>query len=416
MIDYDKWQEIFQSIRKHKLRASLTAFGVFWGIFMLVILMGAGTGLENGATSSFDIAKNAVFIWTQRTTVPYEGMPAGRFINLRNQDVEAIKANIPEAATVSARLPMGGNLVITRGEESAGFSVLGDYPQFLEVKPLLITAGRFLNEADMSGKRKVAVIGSRVKEVLFKDASDPLGQYINIKGVPFKVIGVFESRSRGEDAIDDVQTIFIPLTTMQRAFNFGENIGWLALIPRKGVPAAVVEEKTKQLLARIHTVSPDDPGAFGSANVEREFREVQNIFIGIRGFSWLVAIGTIIAGVVGVGNIMMIIVKERTKEIGIRKSVGATPWSIISMILQEALVLTGLAGYAGLALGCLIMAGLQYATNNLGMESDFFYNPQIDFGTAFAAIVVLSLAGIVAGLIPGLRAARIHPVEALRYE
>lgn len=414
-IDIDKWQEIFQSIQKHKLRAVLTAFGVFWGIFMLVVLMGAGTGLENGATSNFDIEKNAVFVWTQRTSIPYKGLQPGRFIQLENEDRIAVMREVPEAAVVAPRMGLGGN-ILERGEESASFSVYGDYPNFLKIKPLIITKGRFINDLDIEEKRKIVVIGKRVQEVLFKPEENPIGEYIEIKGIPFKVVGTFASRSKGDDGIEDVQSVYIPLTSLQQAFNRPNRIGWFALLPQEGISASVVEQKTKSLLAERHLVAPEDKRAFGSANIEEEFREVQMIFIGIRGFSWLVAIGTIIAGVVGVGNIMMIIVKERTKEIGIRKSLGATPRSIVMMILQEAMVLTSIAGYIGLILGCALVEIMRYAVMNFGMESQFFSNPQIDFGTALTAVIVLIIAGGIAGLIPGLRAANVNPVIALRTE
>lgn len=414
MFDYDKWQEIYQSIKKHKLRATLTAFGVFWGIFMLVILLGAGKGLENGAHQGFDINKNTVFLWTQRTSMPYKGLQPGRFIQLKNDDIAAIKSNIPEVDAVAARTPLNGDFTIEYGDRSANFSVFGDYPEFTRVKPIWVTSGRFLNPSDIAQKRKIAVIGKRVQEVLYPTEMNPIGTYIKIKGISFKVVGIFDTKSKGEDAREELQTIYLPNTTLQSAFNRPNQVGWFALLPKPGISASIVEEKAKLLLAQRHLVDPNDQRAFGSANIEEEYQKMQTLFTGIRGFSWLVAIGTIIAGVVGVGNIMMIIVRERTKEIGIRKSVGATPWSIISMILQEAIVLTSVAGYAGLATGCALVAGIQYAIDNFGLDSRFFYNPELHFMTAFWALIVLLLAGTLAGLIPGIRAARVNPVIALR--
>ncbi|MCO6488614.1 MAG: ABC transporter permease, partial [Phaeodactylibacter sp.] len=366
MFDTDRWQEIYHSIRKHRLRTLLTAFGVFWGIFMLAVLLGAGSGLENGVTRNFNVAKNAVFIWTQRTSIPYKGLQPGRFIQLDNGDLQAMRNQIPELGALNPRLRVPGSYTIERGDESASFAVNGDAPEMFVIRPLLMLSGRFLNDSDLAEKRKVAVIGDRVREVLFKDGSDPIGEFIQIKGVPFRVVGTFGSQTTNEGAIEDLQTIHIPISTLQVTFNRPNEIDYFACVPQPGVPAAVLEEKMLALLKQRHIVAPEDERAFGSENVEREFREVQNLFIGIRGFSWLVAIGTIIAGAVGVGNIMAIIVKERTKEIGIRKSLGATPWSIVSMILQEALVITGIAGYAGLAAGCGLIAGLSYALKQLG--------------------------------------------------
>jgi putative ABC transport system permease protein len=414
MFDYDKWQEIFESIRKHRLRAGLTAFGVFWGIFMLVILMGAGSGLENGVTRDFDIAKNAVFVWTMRTSMPYKGLQPGRFIQLKNEDVKALRESVPEAKVISPRLPVRGEFSIERGENSASFSVFGDHPEFLQVKPLRITSGRFINQLDIKEKRKVVVIGSRVQEVLFKEDEDPIGKYINIMKIPFKVVGTFHPKSHGEDAIEDAQALHVPLTAVQQAFNYSNRIGWLSFIPHDDVPAATLENKVKSIIADRHSIHPEDARAIGSANIEEEFKQIQSIFTGIRGFSWLVALGTIIAAMVGVGNIMMIIVKERTREIGIRKSLGATPLSIISMIVLEAMVLTGFAGYIGLIAGCVIVEVISTAMANFGMESEFFANPEVDFNTALTAIVVLLASGVLAGLIPGLRAANVDPVVALR--
>ncbi|MCB0580039.1 MAG: ABC transporter permease, partial [Phaeodactylibacter sp.] len=333
-----------------------------------------------------------------------------------NGDLQALRNQIPELGALNPRLRVPGSYTIERGDESASFTVNGDAPEMFVIRPLLMLSGRFLNHSDLAEKRKVAVIGDRVREVLFKDGADPIGAFIQIKGVPFRVVGTFGSQTTNEGAIEDLQTIHIPISTLQVTFNRPNEIDYFACVPQPGVPAAVLEEKMLALLKQRHIVAPEDERAFGSENVEREFREVQNLFIGIRGFSWLVAIGTIIAGAVGVGNIMAIIVKERTKEIGIRKSLGATPWSIVSMILQEALVITGVAGYIGLAAGCATIAGISYALKEFGMESEFFANPEINLGTAVTAIVVLTLTGLVAGLIPGLRAASVNPVVALRDE
>ena len=416
MFDLDKWQEIYYSLRKHKVRTLLTAFGVFWGIFMLVVLMGAGNGLRNGVMQDFDIAKNAVFVWTNQTSLPYKGLQPGRSINLKNADIGAIRQGIPEVQVIAPRNPMRGDFRVVRGTNSVSFTVFGDYPDYQEVKPFLITAGRFINMNDIRQSRKIAVIGRQVKERLFDAAEDPVGSYIRIKGVYFKVVGTFDTQLRGEDAIDEVQTIYIPHSTMQRAFNHGDNIGWFGFIPKPGVPAQVIETKVKSLLAARHTVHPDDRSAFGSFNVEEEFKEVQGLFAGINAVSWLVSIMTIIAGVVGVGNIMLIIVKERTKEFGVRKSVGAPPWSIVSMVLLESLVLTGIAGYCGLLAGVGFVEMINYALVTFQAESEFFANPQIDIQVALMAVVVLAISGTLAGLVPARKAAQVNPITALRDE
>ncbi|MEP0366572.1 MAG: ABC transporter permease [Cyclobacteriaceae bacterium] len=420
MFDLDVWEEIWQTIRKHKLRTALTSFGVFWGIFMLVLLLGAGNGLHNGVIQNFDIAKNAVFVWTEVTSVPYAGFQAGREIQLTNADFKALQ-NVKELKIVSPRIRVmnrwgsGGQIVIRYDDKDVSYSIMGDYPQYLDIQPLWVREGRFINKFDIDGKRKIAVLGQRVKDDLFQDRN-AIGEYVKINGVPFKVVGVFDSRATGEDSRNDVQIVHIPATTAQQTFNLGENINWFGCIPNEGTSGADAENIIKDVFRKRHKISPDDRQALGSFNVEEEFKEMQGMFSGIGAFSWLVAIGTILAGMIGVGNIMLIIVRERTKEIGIRKSIGAKPWSIISMVVQEALVISSIPGYIGLVVGVALVEGIGYAMNEFGMQSEFFANPEIDFKAAFSAIIVLLIAGIIAGLIPGIKAANVDPVVALRDE
>jgi len=416
MFDLDKWQEIYYSLKKHKVRTALTAFGVFWGIFMLVVLMGAGNGLRNGVMQDFDIAKNAVFVWSNQTSLPYLGMQPGRNIHFKNRDINAIRYGVKEIEVITPRNHLNGDFRVIRGDKSVSFQVYGDYPEYVKVKPMVITAGRFINQPDINDRRKIAVIGAQVKQRLYESHEDPIGTYIIIKGIHFKVVGTFDSPLRTDDAIEDVQTIYIPNTTMQQAFNQGENVGWFAFIPKAGVPAAIIEEKVKLLLRQKHKIHPEDRSALGSFNVEKEYQEVQGLFSGIRAVSWLVSIMTIIAGVVGVGNIMLIIVKERTKEFGVRKSVGAPPWSIVSMIMLESLVLTGLAGYLGLLAGVSFVELINYALIEFDAQSEFFANPEIDINVSLIALLVLVMAGTIAGVIPARKAAQTNPVIALRDE
>ena len=415
MIDIDKWTEIYNTVKKHKLRTALTAFGVFWGIFMLVVLLGAGKGLENGIVSEFNIAKNAVFIWTQRTSVPYMGLKAGRFIQMTNDDVAAIRATVPEVAVIAPSNQLRGDFSVNYGTKSAAFTVNGETPDLLHVKPLKIKSGRFLNDIDTKERRKVAIVGPRTLELLFKD-ENPIGKYISIKGSYFLVVGTFEPVGKGEDIVEDSKVIFIPNTALQQTFNQPNQVGFMALTPKPGVPAAVIEEKVKTLLMKRHNVAPEDLKAFGSANVEKEFQDVQGLFLGIAGFSWLVSIGTIFAGIIGVGNIMLIVVKERTKEIGVRKALGATPWSIISLIIQESIVITGLAGYIGLLGGTGLIATIEYFMKKYDVQAGFFGAPEVNLGIAVSATVLLVLTGALAGLIPATKAARVNPVVALRDE
>ncbi|WP_242923794.1 ABC transporter permease [Pontibacter liquoris] len=416
MIDIDKWTEIYNTVKKHKLRTALTAFGVFWGIFMLVVLLGAGKGLENGIVGEFNIAKNAVFVWTQRTSVPYHGLKAGRFIQLTNDDIEAIKANVPEVAVIAPRNEIGGDFAVTFQNKSSSFSVQGETPAMLLVRPTKLLTGRFINQKDLDERRKIAVVGPRTLELLFKEKGDPLGQYINIKGNYFQVVGTFTPVGKDEDVVEDAKVIYIPNTTLQQTFDQVNQIGFFAMTPQPGIAAEVIETKVKTLLMKRHTVAPDDLKAFGSANVEKEFQDVQGMFAGISAFSWLVSIGTILAGIIGVGNIMLIVVKERTKEIGVRKALGATPWSIISLIIQESVVITGLAGYLGLLAGTGVVALIEYLMHRFNIKAGFFGAPEVSLPIALSATILLVLAGAVAGLIPAAKAARVNPVVALRDE
>ena len=412
MIDLDKWQEILATIRRHKLRTGLTAFGVFWGIFMLVVLLGAGTGFRNGVEKEFDVAKNAVFVWTQRTSVPYHGLKAGRFIQLNNDDAAALLQQVPEAAVV---LPRGqlGSVVAQYGAKSSSFEVKGEYPGYPAIQPFHLTQGRFLNAPDLTERRKVAVIGDRVADVLFPGL-DPLGRYFQVKGIFFQVIGIFKGSGKAEQAQQDAQTVIIPLTTLQLAFNKVNQVDYFAFIPKPGIAAEVVETKAKQLLARRHNVAPTDDRALGSANVEKEYGRVQGLFLGIDTFSWFVGLGTILAGIIGVSNIMLIVVKERTKEIGIRKALGATPGSIVALIVQESIVLTAVAGLVGLLFGTALMAGISHLIKDQTIS--FFANPRVNWQVALLAVTLLAVAGALAGLVPASIAARVQPVVALKDE
>lgn len=417
MFDLDRWQEIGAALAGNKLRTALTAFGVFWGLFMLVAMLGVGNGLSTGVTSDFRGATNSVFIWTQRTSIPYSGLPVGRWFPLRNADYEAITELVPEAAVISPRSQLGGfrqGNNVTRGSRSGGFSVMGDYPQIHKIMPIDITAGRRLNEFDLRDRRKVAVIGPRVQSVLFDRGEDPLGKSIQINGVYFQVIGTFSVSSSGGDGERDAQRIYVPFTTYQRAFNQGDRIGWFAIASQDGVPASVAGKKVMDVLKERHRVHPDDERAFGNYNTEEEFGQLKGLFFAIDALVWIVGIGTLAAGVIGVSNIMLIIIKERTKEIGLRRAVGATPASIVGQIVMESTVLTGVAGYMGLFVGVVVLELARAAMPPGGF--DMFAPPGVELGDALVALAVLVGCGVLAGMIPARRALAISPVEALRAE
>ncbi len=418
LLDLDHWQEIRVALTRNRTRTALTAFGVFWGIFLLMVMLGSGSGLRNGVLEGFaDGATNSFFLWTQRTQKPFAGMPAGRGIRLTNADVEAIREKVPEAEVVAPRNQLrgfGGGNNVSRGRKTGAFSVMGDYPEIRRVQPLRIEAGRFLNPIDVEESRKVAVIGTRVRELLFARGEEPIGDSIVIGGVYFQVVGVFASPRTGENAERDAQTIFVPFTTFQRAFNYGDRVGWMAIISRPDVPASVAEEKVLSLLRSRHKVAPDDLRAFGHFNLEEEFAKIQGLFSGIRLLVWIVGIGTLAAGVIGVSNIMLIIVRERTKEIGIRRALGAKPSAVVSQIVSESVILTSLAGYLGLVAGIALVVGIGRLLPPGG--AGMFLDPDVGVGEALQALAILVAAGVLAGLAPAQRALAVSPTVALRSE
>lgn len=422
MFDLDRWQEIMSALKKNKMRTFLTAFGVFWGIFMLVIMLGAGNGLKNGVTGDFgDFATNSVFMWTRNTTMPYKGLPRGRHYNFKRDDIEALRREVPEIEIISPRTQGGGlqngNNVV-RGTKSGAFSIMGDYPEWNEIDPVTITGGRFLNQADIKERRKVAVIGKKVQDILFTNGENPIGQYIELQGIYFQVVGTFKPLNSGVNfGGDKEQTIYIPLTTFQRIYNWGDIIGWFAFTSKDGIPASVVEEKASSVLRRRHLVSPDDKQAIGSFNMEKEYNQMTGLFAGINGLIWIVGVGTLLAGVIGISNIMLVIVKERTKEIGIQRAIGASPAKIISQIITESVFLTTFAGYFGLVVSVAILEGISkmLASGSAG-ERSMFQNPGIDFNMAIMALIILVISGAIAGLIPARKAVKIKPIDALRYE
>jgi len=415
MFDLDKWQEIFNTIRKHKLRTFLTGLGVFWGIFMLVFLMGAGKGLENGVMGMLGgHAKNSLYVWTQRTAKAYKGLPPGRQVQLTMDDMNAIDAKFGDKiAYLAPRMWMPSGEVI-HGDKKAAFDVRGDAPDLLQIDAIRMVKGRFINHLDIKGRRKIAIIGKRVRDVLFEgEEEQAIGQMVKIQGVEYKVVGTFESDRKGNDGEEDENSILLPITTVQQVRNRPNDIGWFVCAMYPDVTVSSIEEDLKLLLKERHNIAPDDMMGVRSDNVEEEFREINGLFIGIKFIVWVVGIGSLIAGVIGVGNIMLIVVKERTKEIGIRKAMGATPRSIINMILLESVFITSLAGYLGLLASTSIIVLMNLG---IGEGSKFFANPEVDINVGIVAVIVLIFAGAFAGLIPAMHAANINPVVALKDE
>ena len=419
-IDTEKWQEIFRTLGQHKLRTALTAFGVFWGIFMLTVLLGAGKGLENGVEIGFPRVSNFINIWSQGLTqIPYQGMPIGREILFDPGDVDAILENVDSVAVVKGQNSIGiwgGTPPFTVYKSKNGaFSVQGGFANIEGMHALRIIQGRSINLFDEQQRRKVVLIGQRVAEQLFSKDEGPLGKDITINGINFTVIGVFESLQRGNEQQQE-ERIYLPNDTLRYAFN---QVGWVdnfMVVPKPGIHARVAEEEVKRYLAQIHKVSPEDRGVLDSFNLQDEFDKVQGLFLGIKVFSWVVAIGTIFAGAVGVGNIMLIVVKERTREIGLRKALGATPASIIAMIMQESVLITAVAGYSGLVVGALVIESVARMLEAAGGSAGFFGAPEVEFKTAITALAVLVAAGVLASLMPAAKAAAVNPIVALQDE
>ncbi len=419
MFDRDLWQEVFHILKKNKTRTMLTGFGVFWGIFMLVVMLGAGKGLKNGVFYGLgDLALNSLFIWTNSTTIPYEGFDKGRYWNFTNEDTIALRDNIPEIEVLAPRMnARGGDVEVSRDNRSDMFRIMGDTPEYLRIEPQTMVSGRFINNKDLRNKRKVIVIGQRVQETLFNHDEDPLGEYLKINGIYFQVIGVSKSRRAPNNGGDSQnKTIYMPFSTLQQTGNMGNIVGYYAILARPGIPASQLEEKMKKFLAKRHRVSPDDNLAFGTDNVEEELRSVTNLFTGISVLSWFVGTLTLLAGVIGTSNIMLVIVKERTKEIGVQRALGATPTRIIRQIVTESIFLNTVAGYAGLLLASGLVELTGFILRKAQMEAVFFHNPEVDLNVAMLALGILIVSGAFAGLLPARRAVSIKPIDALRSE
>jgi putative ABC transport system permease protein len=415
--DLDTWQEVGEALLGSPLRTLLSMAGVFWGTFVLVVMLGFGTGLEGATERAFrGMATNAVFVWGGRRSIPYAGFSIGQDVELDIADIPSLRA-LPGVKWLAPRNQLGGHRgsnVVRRGPIAGTFGVQGDLPEMRHIETNVLTDGRHLDALDLAESRKVAVIGRQAAATLFPGGEDPLGGYVEINRVPFRVVGVFRSRRQDDMGDRDEQSIRVPLTTFQRAFGGGSTeVQWLAFVGDDDVPASDLEERIKAHLAQRHRVSPDDDQAFGSFNAEREFGRIRRIFTGIRGVTWLVGTATLLSGAIGIGNVMLIAVRERTREIGVRRAIGATPGDVVRMIVRETLVLTTLAGLSGLSLGGLVC---ELAAAALGPDDPRFGPPHVDPTSVLVAAVLLVASGLVAAVLPARRAAAISPVEALRGE
>jgi len=414
-IDLDKFHEVWNTISSNKSRSVFTAFGVFWGMFMLVVLVGAGTALERGISSQIEsFSSNSCFMWSQRTSLPYKGFRKGRHWDMKNEDVQLIQSTVPELQYIAPMIfKGGGSNNVSRNDKSGSYQIKGmttDYALIDRPRQIL---GRYINEVDIAEKRKVCVLGERVYEVLFPYGEDPIGKNIQVSGIYFQVVGVSGSYGNVNIGGQAEETVILPFSTMQQVFNMGNAVHFLALTTQPGVKVKVLEDKVKTVLKAANNIAPEDELAIGGMNVEDMFTMFLYLGIGIVSLMWVVGMGTLFAGAVGVSNIMLVTVRERTKEIGIRRAIGATPKAIVGQVLIESVVLTLIAGIAGLMAGVGV---LSLAGKFLEGSNELIQNPQIDFGIAIGALVVLMIIGALAGLIPANRAVRIRAIEAIREE
>jgi len=423
VIDRDIWREVYGALSSNRMRTLLTASGIFWGIFILIVMLGFGNGVEVGVNRSMQgYASNALYLWGRRTSEPWQGLAPGRAIRLDNDDTAAIEAGVDTVAHLAPRARLGrwrGRNDVVHGTKLTDAEVMGDTPALKHILPMNIQIGRFINPLDIAQRRKVAVIGERVHEELFGLEQNPVGKQVQIQQISFTVVGVFKPRHYGKDKERLMSTVFTPLSTFQQVFNRGKRINYFAMVPRAGVSSEQLAADVQTLLAGLHRIAPHDRRAFGNWNSETDYLRIRNLFTGIRGFIWTVGIATLLAGVLGVSNIMLIVIRERRREFAIRKSIGATPAAVVRMILLETSVLVGVAGLAGLVCG---LAGLQLidvftrgVTENAGSDV-LFSAPFVDMRVALAAMLALALAALLATVIPARHATQIDPAEALRSE
>ncbi|WP_225036806.1 ABC transporter permease [Winogradskyella sp. SM1960] len=419
MFSRDRWDEILEALNANKFRTFLTAFGVFWGITILVLLLALTNGLKNGVTADFgDFATNSMFMWTRGTSKPYKGLPKGRNFNYKIDDITAIKSEIPNLKYVSPRNQLGGYNGannVTRGTKTGAFEIYGDYPEFINQQPLDILQGRFISYSDIDAKRKICVIGTGVEKGLYDKGEAVLGTYVKINGVNFLVVGTFKmSNSQGDDE-QDASTIYIPFTTFGQAFNRGEDVGWMAITAVDDVSITSLKQQVFDLMKFRHKVDPTDDRAIGHFDLSEQFGRVNGLFSILSLVGYFVGALVLMSGIIGISNIMLIVVKERTKEIGVRRALGASPWNIKSQILQESLILTILSGMVGISFAALVIWVMNTILDNAGSVENFA-NPSVSMEVVFTALIILIVSGVLAGLIPANSATKMKPVDALRIE
>lgn len=415
--DTDRWNEIWQTISRNRKRSIMTALGIFWGIFMLTVLLGAGMGLGRLFRSQLgDMSTNTLMLRPEQTSVPYKGMPKNRYWNMDNDDVEAVR-NLPEVKYASG-IYWGGDIHCSYNNRKGDYFLMGYTPDYQKINPQKITFGRFINDVDMLLKRKVCVIGSQIQKDLFPGIADPTGMVIQVNNSYFTIIGIMLNQGEMMNFSDTETTVVAPISLAQQMYGNGNNIHMLAVAGDDATPSKQIENACKKQIFARHLISLDDEKAVWSMATAEMFEKVQGVFLGISFLTWVVGLGTLIAGVVGVSNIMLVLVKERTQEIGIRRALGAPPSAIISQILSESFILTFIAGVVGLAAAVGVLSlvdSIFYQTVTVANEGPEI-SWQISFGTGMLALAILIAGSLLAGVIPAVRALKIKAVDAIREE
>ncbi len=415
LFDRDLWIEIFNTLGKNMLRTFLTMLGVIFAMIILILLLGSANGMTNGFNKIFEgTASNSLFVWSQRTSEPYKGFERGRRIQFRIGDAEIVKNQIPEIEVLAPRIELAGHRgvadVYRKGLKS-GSAVYGDYPEIDDITKKKIIAGRFINQTDIADSKKICVIGEETYKLLFEKGEKAVGENIRINGIYFTVVGVYKPNQNIN--IDGENAVFIPFSTFQKAFGSGDKMGWMAISVEAGTNVSIVEEKIKKLLKNKYDIHPDDERAIGSFDMSEIFQGITAFTTVLQVFSFFIGIFTLLAGVIAISNILLITVKERTKEIGIRRALGATPKVVKRQIVVESIVLTAYAGLIGFAIAVGILAVVEMMTK--GADAPFL-NPMVSIPQFLLSFFLMIGLSVLIGLIPANRAIKIKPIDALREE
>ena len=420
MLDFDGIHEIWQTIARNKTRSLLTAFGVFWGIFLLVVLISTGNGFENGLMKQVEgVTPNTGFFFASQTSEPYKGYQKGRSWTMQMADLEAIREAFPciKAISPEASVWSSEDKNVIYGSRGGSFTVKGVLPEYNEIEKSKIIKGRFINATDIATNRKVCLLGRKVYTTMFEKGENPIGKMVKVNGIYFQVVGVARSYTENVQINGSVdESVILPFTTMQQVFALGDKIGFFAFVADDDTPISSIGEDMKQLIKQRHDISPTDNEAIKSFDLSEIFKAFKGLFFGIHILIWIVGLGTLMSGIIGVSNIMLVTVKERTREIGVRRAIGAKPKNIISQVLSESLLLTTLAGLVGLCIGVGIMAVVAMVTSNMPSDNMMFQDPNMSFKAAVAATIIVIISGLVAGVLAAWRAIQIKAIDAIREE